>query len=608
MFIQLLLLLPSTIVGANQHHNPSFSNYESVLSLRGTSGGRGHTDTTNISIVSNEFGRSMLYAGLGLLLFFLTWTVGLRISAHVRHLANLNNGTQNHFVPSGMYWAWLKRHVIYAPMFRVRHNREIRLSSAINFGTLPTRFQAALLMGIFAMNITLCCVAVPYGSTEEDLLTTIQIRSGILAVVNLPPLVFMAARNNALIKLLGVSFDTWNLLHRWLGRIVAFESFIHVIAYMVKKVHTWTRPLRFKNYQLINTEAVSILAMILIHSPSPIRHAFYETFLHFHIVFVAAFLGFLWIHLENQPQQPYVPSVVGIWAIENQRAVRWIRAAYLSLGKGGTTATVEVLPGDAMRITLRIVRPWVFKPGQHLYLYLPAVGLWMSHPFTAAWSDTEEVPLDNGVLVRTKQDVLKLQRANISLVVRRRTGLTNRLYNRTCRATDGRLTFRAMVEGPYGTEHSLDSYGTVILIAGGVGITHLISYVRHLVAGFSKGTVAARRVTLVWIIQSPDHLEWVKPWMTSILSMERRREVLRVMLFITRPRNMKEIQSPSTKVQMFPGKPDIERLLDGEVENQVGAMGVLVCGTGSLSDDVRKACRERQSPTHIDFIEECFTW
>jgi hypothetical protein len=59
---------------------------------------------------------------------------------------------------------------------------------------------------------------------------------------------------------------------------------------------------------------------------------------------------------------------------------------------------------------------------------------------------------------------------------------------------------------------------------------------------------------------------------------------------------------------MFPGKPDISTLLDVEVENQVGAMGVMVCGTGSLSDDVRLACRQRQAKSTIDFVEECFTW
>jgi hypothetical protein len=146
------------------------------------------------------------------------------------------------------------------------------------------------------------------------------------------------------------------------------------------------------------------------------------------------------------------------------------------------------------------------------------------------------------------------------------------------------------------------------MFAAGVGITHHISFLRHLVAGYSEGTVAARRITLVWIIQSPEHLEWVRPWMTSLLAMERRRDIFRAMLFVTRPRNTKEVRSPSATIQMFPGKPNIQTVIDGEAEKQIGAMGVMVCGTGSLSDDVRRVCRQRQARSNIDFIEENFSW
>jgi hypothetical protein len=118
--------------------------------------------------------------------------------------------------------------------------------------------------------------------------------------------------------------------------------------------------------------------------------------------------------------------------------------------------------------------------------------------------------------------------------------------------------------------------------------------VRDLVAGYANGTVAARKIVLVWIIQSPEHLEWIRPWMT--------------MLFVSRPRSTKEIHSPSATVQMFPGRPNIVTLLDLEIENQVGAMGVSVCGGGALSDDVRKAVRNRQHASNIDFVEEAFSW
>jgi len=46
----------------------------------------------------------------------------------------------------------------------------------------------------------------------------------------------MAARNNPLINWLNLSFDTFNLLHRWFGRIVVLEALTHTIAWGVSTV------------------------------------------------------------------------------------------------------------------------------------------------------------------------------------------------------------------------------------------------------------------------------------------------------------------------------------------------------------------------------------
>ncbi|OJD11290.1 hypothetical protein AJ78_07908 [Emergomyces pasteurianus Ep9510] len=562
-------------------------------------------------ILSDNLGQLSLLVGGCILAFFLIWHNAIRFSNHIRRLTTLNNDSQRYFLPADPYWAWLKKSIVYAPLFRTRHNREFRLSTAMNVGTLPTRFQTFLLFGIIAMNVTLCTVTIPYGASEATVLGIIRNRSGVMAVVNLIPLVVMGGRNNPLIKMLSISFDTWNLLHRWFARIVVLEALTHVIAWMINKVHTkgWAAVQASFQGQFIMTGLIAMILFVVLalHSPSVIRHAFYETFLHLHILFVAATFGFLYTHIKSKPARKYLIAAITLWAAE--RLTRLALLLYRNFGKKrSTTAIVEVLPGEALRITLKLVRPWKFRPGQHLYLYVPSVGFWMSHPFTAAWSEAEADLTDEKGLVKSRQDVLSAQKTSISLIIRRRTGFTNSLFERASETRDGRISVKAMVEGPYGVDHSLDSYGTVMLFAAGVGITHHVSFVRYLVGGYAAGTVSARRVTLVWIIQSPEHLEWIRPWMNTILSMEGRRDILRIMLFITRPRNTREIHSPSSTVQMFPGKPNVQTLIDAEIENQIGAMGVMVCGTGSLSDDVRRVCRTRQSGSHIDFLEESFSW
>ncbi|PLN80054.1 putative ferric-chelate reductase [Aspergillus taichungensis] len=573
-------------------------------------GGHSAADMWLESLNDDLARRSLLILGL-MAAFIYLWKTGFRINAHLRRLSSFNNDRQRYFISADSTFAKVKSHLIYAPMLRSRHNQEFQLSTVVNFGTLPSRFHTLILVCIVVMNVVLCVITVPYHKDEHTISGVIRNRTGTMATVNLIPLVLTAGRNNPLIKLLQVPFDTFNLIHRWLARIVVCETIAHIFAWAIPK----SQKIGWKVVGMIFGQSSFLLSglvagcafvALMVHSPSPIRHAFYETFLHLHIAMVAVSFGFLWVHLDGLVAKSYLLAAVILWALE--RAARLFMILYRNCGRSSTTALVEALPGDALRITLNMARPWSFQPGQHLYLYIPAIGWWSSHPFSVGWSQQEELATDEKGIPMTRQDVFGSEKTTLSLLIRRRTGFTDKLFQRAVNAAESRVTLRAFAEGPYGSIHSMDSYGTVMLFAGGVGITHHVPFVRHLVQGYADGTVAARRVTLVWIIQSPEHLEWIRPWMTQILAMDGRRDVLRIMLFITRPRNPREIQSPSTTVQMFPGRPNVDTLVGMEVENQVGAMGVLVCGNGSLSDDVRRVCRKRQGRSNVDFIEESFTW
>lgn len=163
------------------------------------------------------------------------WQLSFRFSGHLRRLSSFSDDKQRYFVSAHRKFAWVKEHLIYASLFRTRHNREFQLSQAVNMGNLPSRFHALLLAGIIAMNIALCVITVPYRSKEDTLAGVVRNRTGTMATVNLIPLVLMAGRNNPLISMLHVPFDTWNLLHRWLGRIVVLEALAHTFAWAVPK-------------------------------------------------------------------------------------------------------------------------------------------------------------------------------------------------------------------------------------------------------------------------------------------------------------------------------------------------------------------------------------
>lgn len=541
---------------------------------------------------------------------------------YIRTIACLNNETQRFFATPTTIFANFRRHLLNAPLFRQRHHREFKVSSAINVGTLPSRLQTFMLLGYFATNVGFCFWRIDYHNSDyATIASTLRNRAGVMSVMNCIPLFLLAGRNNPIIMLTNLPFDTMNLIHRWIGRIVVLEALCHVVAHMAKGAHgpkgSWDKAFKglvASEFMYTGTIATAAFLLILFQSPSAIRHAFYETFLTVHIIMAAVAVAGVWVHLKapkRKAQQAMVWWVVAIWSIE--RALRFIRLAYRNFGKGGTKAEVEILPGDALRVTVRMARPWTFRPGQHAYLYMPSMGLWTNHPFSLAWSDEEEnlditnMNGDEKGLPLNRQDILEKRKTSMSFIIRRRTGFTDSLYKKADLSASGRFTTSALMEGPYGGEN-LNSYGTVMLWAAGIGITHQVPQVREIVAAYANGTTATRRLTLVWIIQSPEHLEWIRTWMTHILAMPRRREILKILLFVTRPRSTKEIHSPSSSVQMFPGRPNVDSLIDQEMQEGIGAAAVTTCGTGGLADELRRAVRKRQAQWNVDFREESFSW
>jgi hypothetical protein len=115
----------------------------------------------------------------------LFWRIGIESVKYVRTLTCLNNDTQRYFTLPSETFAKFKQHILYAPIFRKRHNREFQLSSAVNVGTLPTRLQLLLLMSYFGSNVAFCVVSIDWSQPLTTAAKELRNRTGILAVVNM---------------------------------------------------------------------------------------------------------------------------------------------------------------------------------------------------------------------------------------------------------------------------------------------------------------------------------------------------------------------------------------------------------------------------------------
>ena len=536
----------------------------------------------------------------------------------------LTRNQHRYWARDSSFWSKIKKNLLQAPLVHRRHNKEIQLSSAISVGTLPSRLHFLLLGTLLISNIIYCLILDYHGQSKAALIAELRGRSGHLAVINMLILVLFAARNNPLIPILSVSFDTFNLFHRWIGRIIVLESLVHMIAWFVNNEHAIgyhgiMDVLMTDAFAQCGLAAAIALLVIVVQSPGALRHAFYEIFLVTHQILAIVILGATATHikLHNLPQKPIIFTIIGIWASE--RGMRILRTIYYNVSyRGMTKVRVEALKGGACRVTFSIRRPFVTAPGHHIYAYIPSVSFWMSHPFSVAVVSNKKPlleytpgPSPSSSIFDGVEKAVKHAEAepsySISCIMAARTGMTRKLYNKARSSPDGVYTCRAFIEGPYGAADSLDSYGTVMLFAGGVGITNQISHMDHLIQGWAAGTNATQKLILVWSVRSLDQLQWARPWLEQLSRLDRHGRDLEIITHITQLRSVEESIVPK-EMQIHPGRANVAKLIEYQFEERIGAMTIGVCGPGALADDVRNAARAVMSRGKVDFWEEAFTW
>lgn len=611
---------------------------------------------------------AMLFITLALTMIY-RWT--LMGHSHVRKLMAMGRESDQRYWMYNHHakWAWIKKKVLYAPLGSVRHNQEFRIpylkNAKAGMGTLPSRFHTFLLVVLLTTNLGYC-LALDWTHLEADaVIAELRGRTGQLAILNIIPTVLFALRNNPLLWMTGVSYDCFNLLHRWCARIMVIESALHVIAWAVN-VHRASGPGQIA-LSLATSKSfgwgmvgMAVFGAIFVVSSAPIRHAFYETFLNGHRLLVVFGLVGVYVHLDaaGLPQVPYMQLVFAMWGAELFWRIARICYLNVSAKRGVTKIKVEALPGDACRVTFELRRPWKYTPGCHVHAYLPTIALWSSHPFSIAWAEnrTSSPELEMRELEKLSSNnpsqILGLQHrrpsaaprmssygkdamtlptvsevpmtpigkapntcipreanvTTISLIMRKQFGMTRKLYEKADAMPNKTFNTWGAIEGPYGGHETFESYGTVILFAGGVGITHCVGYVHHLLTQYGQGTCATQKILLVWSVPNTESLEWVRSWMDQILRMEHRRDVLRIQLYVTKPRHRGEVVSNTGSVQMFPGRCNPSTIMAKEMPERIGAVGVTVCGPGAFSDSVRKAVREVIDEGAVDFIEEAFSY
>ncbi|KAJ6517996.1 ferric reductase NAD binding domain-containing protein [Mycena vitilis] len=467
-------------------------------------------------------------------------------------------------------------------------------------------------------------------------------RAGQIAATQFPLLIALGMKNNIIGFLTGISFDKLNLLHRIVARVLCVLLWIHAGGRVTENMEDFGEAWFRWGFVVVTS-----LTMFCALSVRPLRKRGYEMFLvaHFFVGLCRILLIGSFIHTKKQKASRFVwPSFV-LWGLD--RLLRYLRIFLVNggyfnfLGKKDAQATtplsacVEVVSSHLLRVTVHVPDRLWWAPGQVAHLSVPGVSRtpWEAHPFSIsnlhseseaasadssgfASRDEKQLESEEGGSATAKSLVLPTPGYSKKMVflVRVRGGFTKRLREAAPN------TCKAFVDGPYGAPPSLNGFGTVLLFAGGSGVSFTLPLLLDLIRQFKAGiNPACGRVVFVWAVREAEQIRAVSDALARALNgLEAKSLGLEIRIHVTSSiedtdgdagsaaaenADVEKQAGPAVDadlasfpcVQILAGRPDVDQIVCAGAEGATGAVSVNVCGSKYLAGHVRKALRAATS-------------
>lgn len=344
--------------------------------------------------------------------------------------------------------------------------------------------------------------SIQYGSPP------LAIRAGMIGVALTPWIIATSMKANLLTILIGIGPERLNVFHRWAGYLLLFLSLVHAIPFYIQPVwddggmEVFQRLFPGGSGIIYGTGIACLVPLIwlCVASLPFIRRMAYEVFVLLHIPVGILYVGLLFWHTKNFLMSwAYLWTTVGIWVfcyLLRLFKLNWTKPWRMSF-LVGDEAAITLMAENAIKITIPTQQRW--KPGQYFYLRMPGISLFENHPFTVSSLCSDDFPSEYGEEYR-----------DCTLVFRPYGGFTRRVLE-TAIEKGPFHTYRAFLDGPYGgMRRDLAAFDTCILIAGGSGITALVSQLLNLIKRMRDGKAITKKVVVVWALKRLEAMDWFR--------------------------------------------------------------------------------------------------
>ncbi|KAL2138211.1 hypothetical protein VTI28DRAFT_7271 [Corynascus sepedonium] len=468
-----------------------------------------------------------------------------------------------------------------------------------NLGNAPTVGQALYVAVLVVLNVVMTAVSyrsfqpsVWYADQYQEVMVWVMYRTGVLAFALLPLTLLLAGRNNVLLWLSDWSHATYVLLHRWVARLFALQALLHSLLALVLYDRTGLYAGETsKPWWVWGAVATVAASVMLVASGLYVRRWSYEIFLISHVLLAVFVIVGCWYHIDLRfmrmfGYEQWLYAACAVWFFD--RLIRFLRV----LKAGVRRAKVTEIGEEFVRVDIEGVR-WGTTPGQHAYIYFPTLNPlrpWENHPFsllpssilsppskhsssTESASSDAEADHDPEKAIAADPEKMAIAPvtsttaanktttpaaasvptpAGITFFIRKSGDLTRRLRSHA--------SLLALLDGPYPNNSTASALrcDRVLLVAGGIGITGVLPWAR------SSGHPNTR---LCWSVRTEaEHLvDALSPAIEAV---------------------------PDRVVRVGGRRFDVRALVEDEVRAGWRRIGVVVCGPGSLCDEMRAVVAE----------------
>ncbi|KAH8585783.1 ferric-chelate reductase [Bisporella sp. PMI_857] len=307
---------------------------------------------------------------------------------------------------------------------------------------------------------------------------------------------FAGPHLSLLADLLGMTLAKLRQIHRSMGMISLLLALVHVLITLSSQP-SFTLALPENRFAVT---AIAVLSSVVFFSFPLFRRPWFELYLRTHQALAFLSVYFIWRHIPSDKRvYLYISIGMFLFMITMQVITILFRDEFFRYGLARVHITEEY---GVVRVRLLLQKDLEMEAGQTINLWLPFFifpSFLQTHPFVViSWAEGPQNHLD--------------------LFIQPRRGLTrDLLYHARTRQpqdTDPLVFF----SGPHGKSAPINKYENILMVASDFGIAALLPYLKELLHGYNAREVRARRVHLVWQVQSLDITKAAEQLLNSALN------------------------------------------------------------------------------------------